>query len=180
MLFCVENGEREDFQSIFKVEAKATEWAFERVREVSEKVAKEEAEKLSIVQRIILNSTDYFRCIIAPAGGQGGVTLSYLCPNCNSFLLKDYAWWVSAGKKHSCWWCAFFGEKYDWRAPNSLLAVQTGNSASQVEVFKAHAVAQRLCENLINALKLLTNQQTDGESPVPKHGSKTPVKEAEK
>ena len=44
--------------------------------------------------------------------------------------------------------------------------VQTGASASQAEVSKAHAVPQGLCENLINALKLLANQQKDGDSPI--------------
>ena len=29
-----------------------------------------------------------------------------------------------------------------------------------------HAVPQELCENVINALKLLANQQTDGNSPI--------------
>ena len=37
--------------------------------------------------------------------------------------------------------------------------VQKGVSASSAKVFKAHAVPQGLCENLINALKLLANQQ---------------------
>ena len=60
-------------------------------------------------------------------------------------------WWVSAGKKHCSWWCAICGEKY----PNRLLATQTGDSASQAKVFKAHAVPQGVCENLINALNLL-------------------------
>ena len=32
------------------------------------------------------------------------------------------------------------------------------------KVFKAHVVPQGLCENLVNALKLLANQQTDGDS----------------
>ena len=31
---------------------------------------------------------------------------------------------------------------------------------------KAHTAPQELCENLINALKLLVNQQTDGDSPI--------------
>ena len=43
--------------------------------------------------------------------------------------------------------------------------VQTSESASQAKVFKAHAVPQGLCENLVNALKLLANQQKDGDSP---------------
>ena len=37
-------------------------------------------------------------------------------------------------------------------------------SASQANVFNARAVPQGLCENLMNALKLLANQQKDGES----------------
>ena len=39
-------------------------------------------------------------------------------------------------------------------------------SASQAKVFKAHAAPQGLCEKLINALKLLANQQKDGGSPI--------------
>ena len=31
---------------------------------------------------------------------------------------------------------------------------------------RAHAASKRLCENLINALKLLTTKQTDGDSPI--------------
>ena len=58
------------------------------------------------------------------------------------------------------------GEKYEWRALNRLLVVQTGVSASQAKVFKAHAEPQGLCKNLINALKLLANQQKDGDSPI--------------
>ena len=153
-------------RKIFKVEIRATEWAFERIREAFEKVAKDEAGILNIVQGIVLQSTDFLQRIIAPAGGQGGVTMSYLCPNCNSFLPEDHVWWVSAGKKHCSWWCAICGEICDWRAPNRLLVVQTGDSASQAKVFKAHAVPQGVCENLINALKLLANQQKDGDSPI--------------
>ena len=40
--------------------------------------------------------------------------------------------------------------------------MQTGESFEQAKVFKAHAVPQGLCANLINALKLLANQQ-DGD-----------------
>ena len=74
--------------------------------------------------------------------------MSYLCPNCNNFSLKDCVWWVPAGKKHCSWWCDICGEKYDWRAPSRLLVVQTGDSASQAKVFKAHAVPQGVCVNI--------------------------------
>ena len=40
---------------------------------------------MSIVQEIMIISTDYLRRIIAPVGEQGGVTMSYLCPHCDSF-----------------------------------------------------------------------------------------------
>ena len=49
-----------------------------------------------------------------------------------------------------------------------LLVVQTGVSASQAKVFFfAHAASEGLCENLINALKLLANQQKYGDCPIP-------------
>ena len=74
---------------------KASEWAFDRIKEAFEKMAQDEGEKVNIVQEFILGSTDYLRRIIAPVGGQGGVTVSYLCPHCNSFPMEDYVWWVS-------------------------------------------------------------------------------------
>ena len=52
-------------------------------------------------------------------------------------------------------WCSICGEEYDWKQPNMLLVVQTGESVEQAKVFKAHSVTQGLCENLINALTLL-------------------------
>ena len=122
-------------------------------------MAKDEAGRLNIVQGVLLKSTDFLRRIIAPAGGQGGVTLSNLCPHCNSFSLGRLRVTAVDGAqsvgKHmigvhptGCWWC------------------KQVSRASQAKVFKAHAVPQDLCENLINALKLLANQQKDGDSPV--------------
>ena len=43
------------------------------------------------------------------------------------------------------------------------MVVQTGDSIEQAKVFKAHAVPQGLCANLINALKLLANQPEGGD-----------------
>ena len=53
--------------------------------------------------------------------------------------------------------------KYDWKQPNRLLVVQTGESVNQAKVFKAHTVPQGLCGKLINVLKLLANQKEDGD-----------------
>ena len=141
---------------------KESEWAFDRIKEAFEKVAQDEAEKVSIVQEIVLEVQTTCRQSFAPVGGQGGVTMSYLCPHFNSFPLEDYGWWV-LGRKTTKWWCAICGEKYDWKQPHSLLVVQTGDSVEQAKVFKAHAVPQGLCANLINELKLLENQQEDGD-----------------
>ena len=53
--------------------------------------------------------------------------------------------------------------KYDWKQPNRLVVVQTGESIDQAKLFKAHAVSVALCANLIKALELLANQQEDGD-----------------
>ena len=64
------------------------------------------------------------------------------------------------------WWCAACGGQYEWRAPNRILVVQFGANANEAKVFKAHAAPLGLCDHLINALKLLANQQKDGDSPI--------------
>ena len=48
---------------------KASEWAFDKIKEAFELVAQDETEKMSIVQEIMLRSTDYLRRIIALVGG---------------------------------------------------------------------------------------------------------------
>ena len=53
--------------------------------------------------------------------------------------------------------------KYDWKQPNRLLVVQTSESVNQAQVFRAHAVLQGFRGHLIHALKLLANQQEDGD-----------------
>ena len=88
--------------------------------------------------------------------------MSYSCPHCNSFPLEDYVWCLSRREGRNNWWCAICGEKYDWKQPNRLLVVQTGESIDQAKVFKAHVVPQGLCRNLKNAQKLLATQQQDG------------------
>ena len=42
--------------------------------------------------------------------------------------------------------------------------MQLGTNEDEAKVFRAHAVPQGLCENLISALKLLASQQKDGDS----------------
>ena len=91
MLYRAETGKNK-YEVIFRAEVKAMEWAFDRIKEAFEQVAQDEARKLSTVQEIMIRSTDYLRRIIASVAGQGGVTMPYWCPNCNSFCLEDYIW----------------------------------------------------------------------------------------
>ena len=100
----------DEYKCIFRVEVKATEWAFDRIEEAFEQVAQDEARKMSIVQEIIIRSTDYIRRIIAPVGGQGGVTMSYLCPHCNSFTLGRLHLVCFRREKHTTWLCAICGD----------------------------------------------------------------------
>ena len=158
----LKNETWEECKETFKEKMKASEWAFDRIKEAFDLVAHDEARKVSVAQEMMFKSTDYFRRIIAPAGRQGGVTTSYFCRNCNSFPLEDHVWWVSGGK-HTNWWCAICGEKYDLKQPNRLSVVQTGDSIEQAKVFKTHAVPHGLCANLISALKLPANQQEGGD-----------------
>ena len=84
------------------------------------------------------------------------------------------------GRKHTNWLCAICGEKHDWKQPNRLLMVQTGESVYQAKVFKAHAVPQGQCGNLINGWKLLANQQKDGDSLIQNIVTNLGVRGAEK
>ena len=87
--YALKNGDWEENKRTFKAEVSATEWSLGRIREAFERGARDEAGHVSIVQRIMLKSTDFLRGIIAPAGGQGSVTLSRLCSHCNCFPLEN-------------------------------------------------------------------------------------------
>ena len=54
----------------------------------------------------------------------------------------------------------------DWRAPNRVLVLQDDKNSRNVEVFRAHAAPQGMRDNLINALKRLTNKELGGDSAV--------------
>ena len=57
-LFALKGGEWEEYNNTFRNEVKITEWAFDRIKEAFEKVAKDETRKLSTVQEIMTKSTD--------------------------------------------------------------------------------------------------------------------------
>ena len=91
-------------------------------------------ENLSTVQEIMKTSTDYLRRIIG-----------HICARIATVSRWKTASGGSLGEKvRNNWWCANFEEKYDWKQPNRLLVVQTGESVNQAKVFRAHAVPQGL------------------------------------
>ena len=108
----------------------------------------------------MIRSTEFLRRIIASAEDKEDIQ----CPTCARIATVS-PWKTtsggSLGEKGNKWWCAICGKNYDWKQSNMLLVVQIGESIDQVKVFKARAVSQDLRANLINALKLLTNQQVD-------------------
>ena len=55
------------------------------------------------------------------------------------------------------------GVQFVERSTIGSKVVQTGDSIEQAKAFKAHAVHQGVCVNLVSALKLLANQQEDGD-----------------
>ena len=116
-------------------------------------------ERKIIVQLILQKRKDFLRRIIVQVEGQGGVTLSFVCPHCHRHPLEDYIWWVSSGhddgrkkKKQCIWSCAACGGQYDWRNPNRFAVTQDSTDRGEAKVFRAHAPPLGVCDNLINAL----------------------------
>ena len=67
-------------------------------------------------------------------------------------------------RKESCEQGFIVLKSGDWEEHKSIFRAQEiGESIHQAKVFKAHAVLQGFCGNLIDALKLLANQQEDGD-----------------
>ena len=107
-------------------------------REAFEKVAKDEAGRLNIVQGIMLKSADFLRRIIAPAGGQGGVTMSYLCPNCSSFPWRT----PCGGFQLSSWWCGLWRKSVIGRRPTDYWWYK------QVTVSVRQRCSKRMCRKV--------------------------------
>ena len=115
------------------------------MKEAFEQVAKDEARKLSIVQEITMRSTDYLRRIIAPVGGQGGVTMSNLAR-----IVTVSRWKTTFGGSRE----QSVEKNMTGRNRTRFWSCKQWESVNQTKVSRAHAVPQGLCENLINALKL--------------------------
>ena len=158
----MKSGEWEEFQNTFRKEVKVSEWAFDRIKEAFEKVAKDEAKKLSTIQETCQKA----QITCDASSRQRGSKEALRCPICDRIATLRWKT-ASCGSLRETGalfgGARFFEEKYDWKQPNRLLMVQTGESVNQAKAFGAHAVPQGLYGNRINALKLLANQQEDGD-----------------
>ena len=116
---------------------KASEWAFDRIKEAFDLAAQDEARRA-----LWKKSCSKALTTCGASSHQSEDRVESHCLTCartaTVSLWKTTFWWVS-------------GEN-----------IQIGG-AQFVEVFKAHAAPQGLSANLINALKLLANQQEDGD-----------------
>ena len=126
-------------------------------------MAKDEIGRLGSVSEILRKST----------GGMGGVTLSYVCAHCSSFPLEDNIWWVSTGhgdgsnrRSIAVGGVRYVEENTNGKHPTGYWFCSSVPMPMKLKTSKAHAAPQGLCEKLIDALKLLANQQTDGDSPI--------------
>ena len=108
-------------------------WMMKKLREPPSLASREDDQGTCVVQKG-QKSMDYLRQTLVLVGGQGGVTLSCVCPYCHRYPLEDYIWWVSRRhgdsskrrQKQCNWWCGACGGHFNWRDPNGALVIQDG------------------------------------------------------
>ena len=122
---------------------------------------KDDRGRLGIAQETLRRrARTSLRRIIAPVDGMGRVTLSYICPHCNSFPLDDCIWWYPRDTETAATERRYIAtggvrlvqDQHEWRAPNRILVVQLDVNANEAKVFKTHAAHLGLCDNLTDAL----------------------------
>ena len=77
-------------------------------------------------------------------------------------MVTDTRWKSTSGKKQCNWWCVACGGQCNWKNPNRILALQNSTDRRS----SARGDTRNLCDNLINAFKLVVNRQKAGDSPV--------------
>ena len=133
--FALKNGEWEEYKNTFRKEVNVTEWAFGRIKQAFEKGG--EGESKNAQHRPRNHDKKYglhaahHRAISREQGGYDVIFVPALLqfPDGRPRLVG-------------------------WKQPNRLLVVQTGESVNHANIFRAHAVHQGLCRNLMNALKV--------------------------
>ena len=124
-----------------------------------------------MVQEVLRKTTDFLRRIITSVNGEGGDILSYICPHFTSFPLEDVIWWESTGHGDRRRSTAAGGVRYVEAEAN--VEHQTGYPwCRSVPPPMKQTCSERTprqkdyVKKLIDALKLLANQQADGDGPI--------------
>ena len=155
--------ERGKNRKTFREKMKASEWAFDRIKEAFDLVAQDEARKVSIVQEVMFKSTDYLRRLIAPVEGQG---------RCHNVLPMPALQQLPSGRQRLV---GLWEKTYKvvlrnvWRK-STTGDNQTGCWSCMQGKFRAGKGLLSACgtsrpeRKLTNALKLQANQQEDGDS----------------
>ena len=123
----LKGGDWEEYKSTFRKEVKVTEWAFDRTKEAFEKVPKDEAKKLSIVQEIM---TGYLRRIIEPAGGGKETLRCHICARMETVSSWKTTFGGSLGEKGVTIGGARFVEKSRTGSNQTGSWLQTGESVN--------------------------------------------------
>ena len=110
-------------------------------------MAKGEARKLSTVQEIMIISTDYLRRIIAPAARSKEASRCHFCARIVTVSRWKTAFGGSLGEKIHIGGARSVEKSYDWKQPNRLLVVQTGESVNEAKVFSACSTSGLLRES---------------------------------
>ena len=126
--------ERGKNRKTFREKMKASDWAFDKIKEAFDLVAKDEARKVSIVQEVMFKSTDNLRRIIAPVEGQGrshNVLPMPALQQLPSGRLRLVGLWG----KHTKWCCAMCGEKVRLETIKQAVGRACRESFEQEKVF---------------------------------------------
>ena len=137
------------------------------MRESYSEVEQEDEGGLSIAPDILSKSTDFLKRIIVPVKGQGGVTLSYTLIATVSRLKTTFGGSLLGTERGSAaGGVRLVAASMIGGLRTESWSYKTAGTAEMPKFCRAHAAPQGRCDNLINALKLLPNQQKDGGSPV--------------
>ena len=157
----LQNGSWEVYEEIFRKKMKASERVFDRIKEAFELVAGRDTKD----EHCARDHAQKHRLLAAyhRASWRTGRSHNILpVPKLQQFpsgRLHVVGLWV---KDHTVVVQFVENGTTGGNQTGFFLVVQTGESVEQAKVFEAHAVPQGLCANLINAMKLLANQQEEG------------------
>ena len=76
----IKAGRADDWSEVMKSD-ELNPWTMAKLKESYFEAKQDDDQRKSVVQQIKQKNTDFLRRIFVPVEGQGGVTLSYVCPH---------------------------------------------------------------------------------------------------